>query len=135
MDKSLSVFGFLCMETTAAKIQSSVCLTLSALSLSAQFGLQTASRHRLLAMIAHTQLTAWQRQPYAGVLAMPLLRIHKICLQYSVSPKLGKGFVEVLDALELQSGFVIAPVSEPFPLSRRAMALPLSHLATIWQSI
>jgi hypothetical protein len=54
-------------------------------------------------------------------------------IKHSASPKLGKGFVDVLDALELQSGFVIAPVSEPFPLSRCAMVLPLSHMAKMWQ--
>jgi hypothetical protein len=47
------------------------------------------------------------------------------------SPKPGKGFVEVLDALQLQFGFVIVPVSEPFALSQRAAALFLSHIARI----
>jgi len=69
------------------------------------------------------------------LLELPGGKLCAIEIKHSASPKLGKGFVEVLDALELQSGFVIAPVNEPFPLSQRATALPLSHVSTIWQPI
>ncbi len=67
------------------------------------------------------------------LLELPGGQLCAIEIKHSTSPKLGKGFAEVLDALQLQSGFVIAPVSEPFPLSQRAMALPLSHISKIWQ--
>jgi len=69
------------------------------------------------------------------LLELPGGKLCAIEIKHSASPKLGKGFVEVLDALELQSGFVIAPVNEPFPLSQRATALPLSHVSTIWEPI
>ena len=48
-------------------------------------------------------------------------------IRHSASPKLDKGFVEVLDALELQLGFVIALASEPFPLSLRKRLQPSWH--------
>ena len=66
------------------------------------------------------------------LLELPGGQLCAIEIKHSAAPKLGKGFVEVLDALELKSGFVIAPVSEPFPLSQRAMALPPSHIAKIF---
>lgn len=66
------------------------------------------------------------------LLELPGGQLCAIEIKHSAAPKLGKGFVEVLDALELTSGFVIAPVSEPFPLSQRAMALPPSHIAKIF---
>ena len=66
------------------------------------------------------------------LLELPGGQLCAIEIKHSAAPKLGKGFVEVLDALELKSGFVIAPVGEPFPLSQRAMALPLSHVAKIF---
>ena len=67
------------------------------------------------------------------LLELPGGRLCAIEIKHSAAPKLGKGFVEVLDALGLQSGFVIAPVSEPFPLHQRATALPLTHISAIWQ--
>jgi len=67
------------------------------------------------------------------LLELPGGQLRAIEIKHSASPKVGKGFGEVLDALNLESGFVIAPVSEPFPLSTRSMALPLSQLAKIWQ--
>ena len=67
------------------------------------------------------------------LLELPGGQLCAIEIKHSAAPKLGKGFVEVLDALQLKSGFVIAPVSEPFPLSQRAMALPLSQIAEIWR--
>ena len=39
---------------------------------------------------------------------------------------------EVLDALQLDRGWVIAPVNESYPATARARVLPLSHLAEIW---
>jgi hypothetical protein len=68
------------------------------------------------------------------LLELPGGQLCAIEIKHSAAPKLGKGFAEVLDALELKSGFVIAPVSEPFPLSQRATALPLSHIAEIFGS-
>jgi predicted AAA+ superfamily ATPase len=67
------------------------------------------------------------------LLELPGGQLCAIEIKHSAAPKLGKGFVEVLDALQLKSGFVMAPVSEPFALSQRAMALPLSHMAKMWQ--
>ncbi len=40
-------------------------------------------------------------------------------------------FTEPLDALQLDSGFVIAPVDAPYPLSSRARVLPLGQLADV----
>lgn len=67
------------------------------------------------------------------LLELPGGQLRAIEIKHSVAPKLGKGFAEALDALQLKSGFVIAPVNEPYPLSQRARALPLSHIAEIWQ--
>ncbi len=67
------------------------------------------------------------------LLELPGGQLCAIEIKHSAAPKLGRGFVEALDALQLKSGFVIAPVSEPFPLSRRAMVLPLSQLSEMWQ--
>jgi hypothetical protein len=49
--------------------------------------------------------------------------VRAIEINHAASPKPGKGYVVVLDALQLQSGFVNAPVREPFSLSQRATAL------------
>ncbi|WP_114973391.1 hypothetical protein [Rhodoferax ferrireducens] len=62
------------------------------------------------------------------LLELPGGQLRVIEIKHSALCKLDKGFIEVLDALQLKSGFVIAPVSEPFPLSQRAMALPLGHI-------
>lgn len=67
------------------------------------------------------------------LLELPGGQLRAIEIKHSASPRVGKGFAEVLDALQLPSGFVIAPVTEPFPLSRRALVLPLSQLAKIWE--
>jgi predicted AAA+ superfamily ATPase len=66
------------------------------------------------------------------LLELPGGQLRAIEIKYSATPKLGKGFAEALDALKLDSGFVIAPVNEPYPLSPRAKVLPLSHMAEIW---
>jgi hypothetical protein len=69
------------------------------------------------------------------------LYVHKLCQKSghtfqnsTVLWRRGDFSRQLFGALQLQSGFVIAPVSEPFALSQRAMALPLSHVAEIWQS-
>lgn len=66
------------------------------------------------------------------LLELPGGQLCAIEIKHSAAPKLGRGFVEALDALQLKSGYVIAPVSEPFPLSRRAKVLPLSQLSEMW---
>jgi predicted AAA+ superfamily ATPase len=66
------------------------------------------------------------------LLELPGGHMRAIEIKHSATPKLGKGFGEALDALKLADGFVIAPVSEPYPLSRRAQVLPPSQLARIW---
>lgn len=66
------------------------------------------------------------------LLELPGGKLRAIEIKHSATPKLGKGFNEVLDALQLDSGFVIAPVNEPYPATTRARVLPLSHLAEIW---
>ena len=67
------------------------------------------------------------------LLELPGGQLRAIEIKHSATPKLGKGFNEVLDALQLSSGFVIAPINEPYPLTARARALPLSHLREIWR--
>lgn len=66
------------------------------------------------------------------LLELPGGKLSAIEIKHSASPKLGKGFNEVLDALQLERGWVIAPVNEPYPATARARVLPLSHLAEIW---
>jgi uncharacterized protein len=66
------------------------------------------------------------------LLELPGGQLRAIEIKHSAAPKLGKGFAEALDALGVPLGFVIAPVREPYPLSRRARVLPLSHIAEIW---
>ncbi|MEY3123649.1 MAG: hypothetical protein RLZZ573_169 [Pseudomonadota bacterium] len=66
------------------------------------------------------------------LLELPGGKLRAIEIKHAASPKLGKGFNEVLDALQLESGFVIAPVNEPYPATARARVLPLGHLAEIW---
>jgi predicted AAA+ superfamily ATPase len=66
------------------------------------------------------------------LLELPGGKLRAIEIKHSATPKLGKGFNEVLDALGLERGFVIAPVTQPFPATPRARVLPLSHLAEMW---
>ena len=67
------------------------------------------------------------------LLELPGGQFRAIEIKHSAAPKLGKGSAEALDALKLDSGFVIAPVNEPYPLSPLAQVLPLSDIARIWQ--
>ena len=67
------------------------------------------------------------------LLELPGGRLRAIEIKHSSAPKLGKGFAEALDTLQLDSGFVIAPVDEPYPLSPRARVLPLSQLTDIFK--
>ena len=67
------------------------------------------------------------------LLELPGGHLRAIEIKHTAAPKLGKGFVEALDTLELESGFVVAQVREPYAASKRARALPLSHLAEIWR--
>lgn len=66
------------------------------------------------------------------LLELPGGRRCAVEIKHSAAPKLGKGFNEALDALGIQQGFVIAPVPEPYPVSRRARVLPLSQMGEIW---
>jgi predicted AAA+ superfamily ATPase len=67
------------------------------------------------------------------LLELPGGQLRAIEIKHSKAPKLGKGFSEALDALQLDSGFVIAPVDAPYPLSSRARVLPLGQLADIFK--
>jgi uncharacterized protein len=66
------------------------------------------------------------------LLALPGGKLRAIEIKHSATPKLGRGFEEALDALKIDGGFVVAPVKEPYPLSRRARVLSLSHIPDIW---
>lgn len=66
------------------------------------------------------------------LLELPGGQLRAIEIKHSAAPKLGKGFNEALDALQLESGFVVAPVAEAYPLSKRAQVLPLQRLQDIW---
>jgi uncharacterized protein len=68
------------------------------------------------------------------LLDLPGGHLRAIEIKHSATPKLGKGFNEALDALSLPSGFVVAPVDQAYPLSKRAQVLPLRQLADIWKS-
>jgi uncharacterized protein len=67
------------------------------------------------------------------LLELPGGQLRAIEIKHAAAPKVGKGFLEALDTLKLDSGFVVAQVSEPYAMSKRARALPLSHLAEIWR--
>ncbi len=67
------------------------------------------------------------------LLELPGGELRAIEIKHSAVPKLGRGFPEALDALKLERGFVVAQVNEPYALSKRATALPLSCLAEIWE--
>ncbi len=66
------------------------------------------------------------------LLELPGGELRAIEIKHSAAPKLGRGFAEALDALQLDQGFVIAPVSEAYALSPRAKVLPLTQLAQLW---
>lgn len=66
------------------------------------------------------------------LLELPGGDLRAIEVKHSATPKLGRGFDEALDALKISSGFVVAPVKEPYPLSRRARVLPLGYIPEIW---
>jgi len=68
------------------------------------------------------------------LLELPGGQLCAIEIKHSAAPKLGKGFNEVLDSLKLENGFVVAPINEPYSLSKRARVLPLTHLSEIWAS-
>ncbi len=68
------------------------------------------------------------------LLELPGGQLRAIEIKHSATPKLGRGFNEALDALKLDKGFVVAQVTEPYAMTSRAQALPLSHLAEIWQN-
>lgn len=67
------------------------------------------------------------------LLELPGGALRAVEIKHSAAPKVGKGFNEALDALKLDTGFVIAQVDAPYPLSQRAQVLPLSRLADIFQ--
>ncbi len=67
------------------------------------------------------------------LLELPGGQLRAIEIKHASAPKLGKGFAEALDALQLDTGFVIAPVDAPYPLSSRARVLPLSQLNEIFK--
>ena len=66
------------------------------------------------------------------LLELPGGKLRAVEVKHSATPKLGRGFDEALDALKIGGGFVVAPVKEPYPLSRRARVLPLSNIPEIW---
>jgi predicted AAA+ superfamily ATPase len=66
------------------------------------------------------------------LLELPGGHLRAVEIKHSTAPRLGKGYPEILDALKLESGFVIAPVAEAYPLSKRARVLPVQQLAAIW---
>jgi uncharacterized protein len=68
------------------------------------------------------------------LLELPGGHLRAIEIKHSAAPKLGRGFNEALDALKLDSGYVVAQVNAPYAMTPRANALPMSHLADIWQN-
>jgi uncharacterized protein len=68
------------------------------------------------------------------LLELPGGHLRAIEIKHSAAPKLGRGFNEALDALKLEHGYVVAQVNAPYAMTSRAKALPLSHLAEIWQN-
>lgn len=53
--------------------------------------------------------------------------------KYSQSPKLLKGFWEAKADLQPQASFVIAPVTQRYPLAESVEVLPLAEIHTVWE--
>ncbi len=66
------------------------------------------------------------------LLELPGGQLRAVEIKHSATPTLGRGFVETLDTLELEHGYVVAPVAESYPLSRRANVLPIEQIDRIW---
>jgi uncharacterized protein len=66
------------------------------------------------------------------VLELPGGQKRAIEIKYSATPKLGRGFVEALDDLGIERGYVITPIQSPYPISARARALPATDFSEIW---
>lgn len=66
------------------------------------------------------------------LLELPGGKLRAVEIKHSATPKLGRGFNEALDALKLDSGFVVAQIQEAYPLSQRAFAMPVGEIDRIW---
>jgi uncharacterized protein len=66
------------------------------------------------------------------LLELPGGSLRAIEIKHSLTPKLGKGYVEALDTLKLETGYVVAPVTEAFALNKRALVVPVTKLEEIW---
>lgn len=66
------------------------------------------------------------------LLELPGGALRAIEIKHSAAPALGRGFYETLDTLALDHGYVIAPVAERYPLSRRAYVLPIEQIDQLW---
>lgn len=66
------------------------------------------------------------------LLELPGGRLCAIEIKHSLTPKLGRGFYEALEALGLTSGFVVAPVAEAYAMSKQVRVLPVGQVKQIW---
>ena len=52
-------------------------------------------------------------------------------IKFSSTPKVGKGFWQALDDLQLDRAYVVAPVERRYPLSTAVDVIPLADVATV----
>ena len=53
----------------------------------------------------------------------------------SSAPKLSKGFFNLMDALNIESGFLVAPIKLSFPINDQVEAVPLKTLLSKLQNM
>lgn len=53
----------------------------------------------------------------------------------SSAPKLSKGFFNLMDALNIESGFLVGPIKQSFPINDRVEAVPLNTLLSKLQKM
>ncbi len=85
-------------------------------------------------MLEHNHGQFWNASTLTGVsgVAAPSVRQYLDILESTfMVVRVPSPFTETLDALQLDSGFVIAPFDAPYPLSSRARVLPLGQLADV----
>lgn len=55
--------------------------------------------------------------------------------KFSSTPKPARGFHEAMTDLDVDQGFVIAPVREAFDLSAKLRVMPTHDLSAVWEAL
>lgn len=66
------------------------------------------------------------------LLELPGGKLCAVEIKHSLTPKLGKGFYDILKSLGLASGFVVAPVAQAYAMSKQVRVLPVGQLGELW---